>query len=301
MGALMQVHDLVVGYGARTVLHGVDLDLMPGEILGLLGPNGAGKSTLLRRMAGVLPSRGGSVEVVGAGDPAVDRVARSRIGYMPEAPALYPDDTALRYVTYLADLAGIPRRRRRAAALQALERTGAAPLADRLCGRLSKGQRQRVAMAGAIVHGPDVILLDEPGEGLDPRQTVALRELLRKLAARSAVLFSTHLLSEAQVTCDRIVILDHGSVVADQRARELVASRLRVRVAGADAAALRAVLLSVPGVIAEDVGVCVVGSEDTGDAIAAAVRERGWKLIELAQVADDLESMFLSAVGENGK
>jgi ABC-2 type transport system ATP-binding protein len=301
MGALMQVHDLVVGYGARTVLHGVNLELMPGEILGLLGPNGAGKSTLLRRMAGVLPSRGGSVEVVGAGDPAVDRGARSRIGYMPEAPALYPDDTALRYVTYLADLAGIPRRRRRTAALQALERTGAAPLADRLCGRLSKGQRQRVAMAGAIVHGPDVILLDEPGEGLDPRQTVALRELLRKLAARSAVLFSTHLLSEAQVTCDRIVILDHGSVVADQRAGEFVASRLRVRVAGGDAAGLRAVLLSVPGVIAEDDGVCVIGSEDTGDAIAAAVRERGWKLIELAQVADDLESMFLSAVGENGK
>jgi ABC-2 type transport system ATP-binding protein len=301
MGALMQVHDLVVGYGARTVLHGVDLDLMPGEILGLLGPNGAGKSTLLRRMAGVLPSRGGSVEVSGAGDPAVNRVARSRIGYMPEAPALYPDETALRYVTYLADLAGIPRRRRRAAALQALERTGAAPLADRLCGRLSKGQRQRVAMAGAIAHGPDVILLDEPGEGLDPRQTVALRELLRKLAARSAVLFSTHLLSEAQVTCDRIVILDQGSIVADQRAGELVASRLRVRVAGGDAAALRTVLLSVPGVIAEDDGVCVVGSEDTGDAIAAAVRERGWKLIELAQVADDLETVFLSAVGENGK
>ena len=220
MGALMQVHDLVVGYGARTVLHGVDLELMPGEILGLLGPNGAGKSTLLRRMAGVLPSRSGSVEVAGAGDPAVDLGARSRIGYMPEAPALYPDDTALRYVTYLADLAGSPRRQRRAAALEALERTGAAPLADRLCGRLSKGQRQRVAMAGAIVHRPDVILLDEPGEGLDPRQTVALRELLRKLAARSAVLFSTHLLSEAQLTCDRIVILDEGSVVADRAAPE---------------------------------------------------------------------------------
>ena len=299
MGSLMEVRDLVVGYGARTVLHGVDLDLRSGEILGLLGPNGAGKSTLLRRMAGVLPSRGGSVEVMGDGDPAVDRGARSRIGYLPEAPALYPDETALRYVTYLAVLAGVPRRQRRAAALRALDRTGAAPLADRLCGRLSKGQRQRVAMAGAIVHGPDVILLDEPGEGLDPRQTVALRALLRKLATRSAVLFSTHLLSEAQLTCDRIVILDGGSVVADRAAGELVASRVRVRVGGADASALRAVLLSVPGVIAEDGGVCVVGSEDTGDAIAAAVRERGWKLIELAHVPDDLESVFLSAVGED--
>src|SRR5206468_5805418 len=143
-----------------------------------------------------------------------------------------------------------------------------ARLADQLCGRLSKGQRQRVAMAGAIVHDPDVILLDEPGEGLDPRQTVALRVLLRTLAARSAVLFSTHLLSEAQVTCDRVVILDQGSVVADRPARELVAPRLRVRVAGGEAAALRTVLLSVPGVIAEDDGVCLVRSEEVGDAIA---------------------------------
>jgi ABC-2 type transport system ATP-binding protein len=158
------------------------------------------------------------VRLSGSGDPADDRAARGRIGYMPEAPALYPDETALRYVTYLADLAGVPRRRRRPGALDALERAGAAKLANRLCGRLSKGQRQRVAMAGAIVHDPDVILFDEPGEGLDPRQTVALRALLRSLATRSAVLFSTHLLSEAQVTCDRVVILDHGSVVADRPA-----------------------------------------------------------------------------------
>ncbi|HMC04716.1 MAG TPA: ABC transporter ATP-binding protein [Actinomycetota bacterium] len=215
----MQVRNLVVGYGARSVLHGVDLSLRRGEILGLLGPNGAGKSTLLRRMAGVLPSREGAVEVIGAGDPATDTSARARIGYLPEAPSLYPDETALRYVTYLADLAGLPRRRRRAAAQEALERAGAADLAGRLAGRLSKGQRQRVALAGAIVHDPDVILLDEPGEGLDPRQTVALRALLRDLATTSAVVFSTHLLAEAQVTCDRIVILDRGRVVADRPAR----------------------------------------------------------------------------------
>jgi len=218
MDPLMEVRDLTMAYGARAVLHGVDLDLKRGEILGLLGPNGAGKSTLMRRMAGVLPSRGGSVRLTDAGDPAVDREARRRIGYMPEAPALYPDETALRYVMYLADLAGLPRRRQREAALEALEQTGASKLADRLCGRLSKGQRQRVAMAAAIVHEPDVILLDEPGEGLDPRQTVSLRALLHELATGAAVLFSTHLLSEAQATCDRIVIVDEGRVVADRAA-----------------------------------------------------------------------------------
>src|SRR5213082_2792894 len=161
----MQGRNLMVGYGARSVLHGVDLSLRRGEILGLLGPNGAGKSTLLRRMAGVLPSREGAVEVIGAGDPATDTSARARIGYLPEAPSLYPDETALRYVTYLADLAGLPRRRRRAAAQEALERAGAADLAGRLAGRLSKGQRQRVGLAAAIVHEPEVILLDEPTSG----------------------------------------------------------------------------------------------------------------------------------------
>jgi gliding motility-associated transport system ATP-binding protein len=298
---IMQVRGLVVGYGARSVLHGVDLDLVPGEILGLLGPNGAGKSTLLRRMAGVLPSREGGVEVVGAGDPATDLPARARIGYMPEAPSLYPDETALRYVTYLADLAGIPRRRRREAALEALQRTGAAKLADRLAGRLSKGQRQRVAMAGAIVHDPEVILLDEPGEGLDPRQTVALRALLRDLAGPSAVLFSTHLLAEAQLACDRIVILDQGVVVAERPAQDFVTSRLRVRVADADADAFRGLVLSVPGVISEHDGVCVVTSDDAADAIAAAVRAEGWKLIELARVSDDLETAFLNAVAEGAQ
>jgi len=218
MDPLMEVRDLTMAYGTRTVLHGVDLDLRRGEILGLLGPNGAGKSTLMRRMAGVLPGRGGSVRLSDFGDPGEDREARRRIGYLPEAPALYPDETVLRYVTYLADLAGLPRRRKRQAALEALEQTGASKLSDRLCGRLSKGQRQRVAMAAAIVHEPDVILLDEPGEGLDPRQTVSLRALLHELAAGAAVLFSTHLLSEAQATCDRIVIVDEGRVVADRAA-----------------------------------------------------------------------------------
>ncbi len=293
---MMQARGLVVRYGPRTVLHGVDLDLVRGEILGLLGPNGAGKSTLIRRLAGLLPSAEGTVDLDGL-DPASEKAARARIGYLPEAPPLYPEETAIRYVTYMAALAGLPRRRRRPAATEALERTGAAKLTGRLNGRLSKGQRQRVALAAAIVHEPDVILLDEPADGLDPRQMVSLRTLLREIRPKAAILFSTHLLGEAQAICDRVVILDQGAVVASRPVQSLGATRLRLVVPEAAPEALKALLRGVPGVIEVTAdGTCVVENAKVGQAIAAAVSAKGWVLQELAPVPDDLEVAFLNAV-----
>src|SRR5437764_435925 len=247
---MLAARGIVMRYGPRTAVDGVDLDLRPGEILGLLGPNGAGKTTLLRRLAGLLPGSAGTVDL-GGGDPAVAASARARIGYLPEDPPLYGDDIALQYVTYLAGLSGVPRGRRKAAAAEALERVGAEKLSGRLVGRLSKGQRQRVALAGAIVHGPDVLLLDEPSEGLDPRQMVSLRALLGDLKKKSALVFSTHLLAEAQAVCDRVVVIDGGRIVLDRPAgAAATANRLRVEVAGAPATDVRAALLGVPGVTA---------------------------------------------------
>ncbi len=296
---------LVIRYGPRTAVSGIDLELRTGEILGLLGPNGAGKTTVLRRLAGLLPGHAGAVSLDGA-DPATASAARARIGYLPEDPPLYADDTAHQYVTYLAGLAGLPRGQRREAATNALERTGAGKLTGRLVGRLSKGQRQRVALAGAIVHQPAVLLLDEPSEGLDPRQMVSLRQLLGELKSRAAIVFSSHLLGEVQAVCDRVVVIDAGQVVLERAVGATAGNRLRVVVSGADTAAVRAALLAVPGVRSVDDSpgvrgvpgdaVCLVEGPKVAEAIAAEVCGRGWRLRELAFVPDDLEAAFLAAV-----
>jgi ABC-2 type transport system ATP-binding protein len=291
---MLRAQGIVMRYGPRTAVDEVDLTLAPGEILGLLGPNGAGKTTLLRRLAGLLPGHAGTVDIDG-GDPAVDPAARAKIGYLPEDPPLYADDIALGYVTYLAALSGVPRGRRKAAAGEALERVGAAKLSGRVIGRLSKGQRQRVALAGAIVHGPGVLLLDEPSEGLDPRQMVALRTLLADLTKKASIVFSTHLLAEAQAICDRVVVIDQGRIVLDRPVGG-AANRLRVEVAGASAPEVRAALLAVAGVSAVDGDICTVTGPAVAEAIAADICGRGWKLRQLAPARDDLEAAFLAAV-----
>jgi len=294
-GVVMRVRDVVVRYGPHLALDGVSLELRRGEILGLLGPNGAGKSTLIRRLAGLLPSRAGSVELDGA-DPGTSRAARSRIGYLPEEPALYPEETAVGYVMYMASLAGVTRRERRDAAVDALEQAGAAKFARRLCGRLSKGQRQRVGFAAAIVHQPDVVLLDEPTSGLDPAQMVKFRQVVRAVGHGSAVLFSTHLLAEAQAVCDRVVILDRGAVVADRPVSHRRGHQLRVRVGGAEGPAVDRLLAGVPGVLSAKGEHVEVSQADVARRIASAVLGQGWDLLELAEVPDDLEQAFLDAV-----
>ncbi|MGH9039917.1 MAG: ATP-binding cassette domain-containing protein, partial [Acidimicrobiia bacterium] len=259
----------------------------------------------------------GTVDLDGA-DPARAPAARARICYLPEDPPLYADDTATQYVTYLAGLSGLPRRQRREAAERALERAGAEKLAGRLVGRLSKGQRQRVALAGAIVHQPDVLLFDEPSEGLDPRQMVSLRALLTELKDKAAIVFSSHLLPEVQAVCDRVVVIDAGRVALERAVGAAAGNRLRVVVSGADAASVRAALLAVPGVrtvndnpgvrgVPGEIGVRGVPGEIVGvdgpavaEAIAAEVCGRGWRLRELAPAPDDLEAAFLAAVTGHG-
>ena len=291
---MVEARGLVIRYGPRTAVAGVDLDLRQGEILGLLGPNGAGKTTLLRRLAGLLPGHAGTVDVCG-GDPASDPRARARVGYLPEDPPLYAEDTGLQYVRYMGALSGVERARRTEAAEKALRRAGADHLAERPNGRLSRGQRQRVALAAAIVHQPEVLLLDEPSEGLDPQQKVAFRSLLGDLRRKAAIVFSTHVLAEAQAVCDRTVVIDHGRVVLD-RPTAAGSTRLEVVVGGAEAAAVQALLAGVAGVRGVRNGICDVDSPEVAERIAAAVCERGWRLRRLGPAPDELEAAFLAAV-----
>jgi len=292
---LLRVHDLTIRYGPHTAVSDVALDVARGEVLGLLGPNGAGKTTLLRRLAGILPSHAGAVLVDGR-DPASDPATRRRIGYLPENPPIYADETALNYVMFLAGLSGVPRRRRRPASEDALRRAQAIDLAGRLNGRLSRGQRQRVALAGAIVHSPDVLLLDEPSEGLDPRQKVAFRRLIADLAEHgTAIVFSSHLLAEVSAVCHRVVVLDAGRVALD-RTVGADSHRLRVVVDGAKADAVRSMLLALPGVRAFADGICEVSSDDVAPRIAEAVTANGWRLRELGPAPDDLEAAFLASL-----
>ncbi|HUR74177.1 MAG TPA: ABC transporter ATP-binding protein [Sporichthya sp.] len=296
---LLRARNLTIRYGPHPAVVDVGLEVARGEVLGLLGPNGAGKTTLLRRLAGILPSQAGTVELAGS-DPAADPAARRRIGYLPENPPIYPDETALGYVSFLAALSGVPRRRRRAAAEDALRRAQATDLGPRLTGRLSRGQRQRVALAGAIVHGPDVLLLDEPSEGLDPRQKVAFRKLIGALAAPSdgeatAIVFSSHLLAEVSSVCHRVVVLDGGRVALD-RSVGGDGKRLRVVVDGAEPQALAALLRGVSGVTAVADGICEVASDDVASRIAKAVTSKGWQLRELGPAPDDLEAAFLASL-----
>jgi ABC-2 type transport system ATP-binding protein len=296
---LVRARDLTIRYGPHPAVTEVALEVGRGEVLGLLGPNGAGKTTLLRRLAGILPSQAGAVLLDGR-DPAADPATRRRIGYLPENPPIYTDETARNYVLFLAGLSGVPRRQRRDAVEDALRRAQAVDLAGRLCGRLSRGQRQRVALAGAIVHHPDLLLLDEPSEGLDPRQKVAFRRLIADLAgAGTAIVFSSHLLAEVSAVCDRVVVLDAGRVALD-RSVGADGARLRVVVDGVDAAAVAALLRSIPGVRATAGGVCEVENDDVAPRIAEAVAAQGWRLRELGPAPDDLEAAFLASLKGEG-
>lgn len=280
-----------------------------GEVAALLGPNGSGKSTLMRCLIGYFsPTRGtvriGGVEV-GAG-PVADR---RRVGYLPEQVMLYPDLTVRRYLAFVGEVKGLGGAARRRAVGEAMERCALTSVADRLTGKLSKGYRQRVGLAQALLGDPDVLVLDEPTVGLDPVQTVEMRGLVRALADRT-VLLSTHILSEAAALCSKIVILSKGRLVAEDTADGLAqrlqgVGRVLVRVEG-PAPAVTAVLAALPGVT----GVEVVDGEGPGTrfvltapepeavqrAVAPAIVAAGFPLLEVAIGTPTLEDLFVRAV-----
>ncbi|MGZ3441536.1 MAG: ABC transporter ATP-binding protein, partial [Polyangia bacterium] len=288
---------LTMRYAGRvTALDAVSFEARPGEVLGFLGPNGAGKTTAMRICTGYLAPTAGSVRICGIDVAADPLAARARLGYLPESVPLYPELRVEEYLAYRAALKSVPRRQRRARIDEALAAVALVPERRRIIGQLSKGYRQRVGLADALLHRPDVLILDEPTDGLDPNQRRDTLALIARLGKERTVVLSTHILPEVESVCARVVILDRGRVIAAGRPAELVdAERDLVVVARGERDAILAAARAVDGVVEvtaeEGDAYRIKSTRDVREPLARAVVAVA-ELRELRPAALGLERLF---------
>jgi ABC-2 type transport system ATP-binding protein len=310
---MIEVQHVTKRYGPVTAVDDVSFRVDAGEILGFLGPNGAGKTTTMRVITGYMPATDGQAIVAGHDVFAEPLEAKRRIGYLPETPPLCPDMTVREYLTFVARLkiGKITAADCSMRVDHTMKKTRVDDMADRHCGKLSKGYRQRVGLAQALIHDPEVLILDEPTAGLDPKQIIETRDLIKSLAGNHTIVLSTHILPEVAQTCTRVVIINRGRVVAVDTTENLThqlkgAASLYVQVEGPEEAF--AALGSVPGVrkVAEtDRHDAWIGFEveaerdhDVRRAVAQAVVGKGWGLLELRPKHVSLEQIFLELTTE---
>ena len=309
---MIEVQRLTKRYGPVTAVNDVSFRVEAGEILGFLGPNGAGKTTTMRVITGFMPPTEGNVLVAGYDVFEKPLEAKRRTGYLPETPPLYPDMTVGEYLKFVARIKGIAGRDVRSRVDEAMKRTRILDVATRHCAKLSKGYRQRVGLAQAIIHNPDVLVLDEPTAGLDPKQIIETRQLIRDLGGSHTIVLSTHILPEVSQTCQRVVIINKGRVVAIDTPDNLTA-RLRgtetmyLQVAGAPED-VQTALTSLAGVTRvsatsnrdglTEVEVDSQRGVDVRRELAATIVGRGWGLLELRPMRMSLEDIFLSLTTE---
>jgi ABC-2 type transport system ATP-binding protein len=218
---MIEVQHLTKRYGDLTAVSDISFNVASGQILGFLGPNGSGKTTTMRIITGFLPATSGTVKVAGLDIFDDSFEVRKRIGYLPESPPLYNDMTVASYLRFVARIKGMPRAEIADALDRALTRCGLTHVANRVSGHLSKGYRQRVGLAQAIIHNPDVLVLDEPTVGLDPQQIIEIRTLIKELAGSHTVVLSTHILPEVAQICEKVVIINEGRVVKEDMIADL--------------------------------------------------------------------------------
>jgi ABC-2 type transport system ATP-binding protein len=304
---MIQVNGLTKDYGARRAIANLTFDAEQGEVVGFLGPNGAGKTTTMRILTGYMPPSEGTATVAGYDVVEESLEVRKRVGYLPETVPLYTDMTALDYLKFMADLRHIPNSRERA--YETLERVNLSDRADGYIGNFSKGMRQRVGLAQALIHRPEVLILDEPTIGLDPAQVVEMRSVIREIGKDRTVLLSTHILPEAQQICDRVLIINKGIIVAEDtpenlQSRLVGSQRVVLRVRG-DSDGLTARITKIKGV--RDVEAKSDGSiefefaagQDVRPRVAKAVIQGGYDLLEMRPIGMSLEEIFLELTRDN--
>ena len=307
---MIQVDQLTKRYGPVTAIQDVSFNVEKGRIVGFLGPNGAGKSTTMKILSCFMPASEGSARVAGFDVFSQSLEVRRRIGYLPENAPLYPDLSVAAYLDFVAEIKGVGRAARRGRVADVMDRCFITDMQNRMIGKLSKGYRQRVGLAQALLGDPEVLILDEPTIGLDPRQIAEIRALIRSLAGAHTVILSTHILPEVSMVCDGVIIINRGRIVAQGTESELVeqvfpTARVELRVTGANgdvAESLRAVpaVLRVEPLPVRDgtTGFLVESSRDRDvrSDLVSLVTSRGWALKELHQVGMSLEEVFIRVV-----
>ncbi|MGA8305850.1 MAG: ABC transporter ATP-binding protein [Candidatus Acidiferrales bacterium] len=305
---MIEVQDLTKTFGERTAVDHISFAVNKGEILGFLGPNGAGKTTTMRMLTSFMPATSGTARIAGFDVFDNSLEVRRHIGYLPENPPVYPDMTVESYLDFVARIKGVPSEKRAQRVTDALEKTNITDKRDELIKRLSRGYKQRVGLAQALVHDPDVIILDEPTVGLDPKQIIEVRHLIKNLAGNHTIVLSTHILPEVSMTCDRVVIINKGKIAAVDTPQNLTSQlkggqRIRVEVQASEQP-LREVLAQIPGASRVQIEAApltghvlatieAAAGKDIRSAIAAKIVEKGWPLFELKGVSLSLEDIFL--------
>jgi len=307
---MIEVERLTKHYGPVAAIRDVSFNVAPGQIVGFLGPNGAGKSTTMRILACFMPASSGRARVAGHDVLNESMEVRRRIGYLPENVPLYTDMRVAPYLDFVAEVKGVPRSDRKRRVADVMDRCMVADVQNRLIGKLSKGYRQRVGLAQAIVSDPEVLILDEPTIGLDPKQITEIRSLIKSLAGQHTVILSTHILPEVSMVCSGVIIINNGSIVAQGPIDTLVeqffpTARVEVEIVG-PAPAVRERIRAIAGVLSvQD----LAGANGAGRFVVEAARDRDvrseifrmaaqqrWELLELKRVGMTLEEVFMRIV-----
>ena len=299
---MIEIRDLTKNYGARTAIRNLNFTLKKGEVVGFLGPNGAGKTTTMKILTGFMAPTSGVVKIAGFDVFENPLEVKKRIGYLPEIPPVYGDMTVQSFLKFVSELKGLEKNKIKDHVEEALQKTLLQDVRGRLIQNLSKGFRQRVGIAQALLGRPEVLILDEPTVGLDPRQVAEIRDLLIQLRGNHTVILSTHILPEVEATCDRVIIINQGQIVGE---RSLVtkSKRLRLKVRQ-ESASLPADLERIPGITGvEKKGqyyfLSGTGDDSLNENVAEFIVSSRAGLVELAEAAGELESTFINLTNKN--